>query len=387
MAHSTKETNYDIEDSNIALLGSDLEKHVRETSGEHESAWEYAGAEIGLQIWRIEKFRVVLWPKDKHGSFYDGDSYIVLHTYKRTPEAESFSYNLHFWLGQNTTQDEAGTAAYKAVEFDDFLHGKPVQTREVQGYESDQFISYFAHFVCLQGGVSTGFHHISDPLPLNIRKLYRFNFSRNPGGGGSHLVVREVPATAESLVEGNVYVLDKGAEIFQLNTKASTGQERFHAAEFVQRLINERQNQSSLTVFDEGGSGVHKFFSEFGENVSLGKVDTSTRHTSDSRPVLCRISDATGMLTFAPVELISFKESFRSDDAFLLDASTSPRPAIFVWIGSQASLSERRLSLQYAQKYLYETQQRGEINNRKSVAIPIIKIQEGEETSDFLQVI
>lgn len=132
---------------------------------------------------------------------------------------------------------------------------------------------------------------------------------------------------------------------------------------------------------------MHKFFCEFGENVSLGKVDTTTRHTSGSHPVLCRISDTTGILTFAPVELISFKESFVSDDAFLLDASASPHPAIFIWIGNQASLNERRLSLQYAQKYLYEKQQKGETTSRKSVAIPIIKIQEGEETSDFLQVI
>ena len=138
---------------------------------------------------------------------------------------------------------------------------------------------------------------------------------------------------------------------------------------------------------DEDGSGVYKFFSEFGENVSLGKVDTTTRHTSGSRSALCRLSDATGMVTFAPVELISFEESFVSDDAFLMDASASPHPAIFVWIGKQASLNERRLSLQYAQKYLYEMQQKRESTARKIVAIPIVKIQEGEETSEFLQAI
>jgi len=102
--------------------------------------------------------------------------------------------------------------------------------------------------MCLQGGVSTGFHHVSDPPPLDIKKLYRVKLSRI-AGGRSHLVVREVAALAESLVEGDVYVLDKGEHILQLNTKASAGQEKFKAAEFAQSLISERQSQCDITVF------------------------------------------------------------------------------------------------------------------------------------------
>lgn len=265
---------------------SQLEKHVREEAGEGETAWSEAGKAIGLEIWHIEKFHVVPWPKERTGSFYDGDSYIVLHvgsglcvhgnilndpftqTYKKTPEAQSFSYDLHFWLGQNTTQDEAGTAAYKTVELDDcssphascflilwscspftpVLHGKPVQYREVQGHESERFLSYFPRFICMQGGVASGFHHVSDPLPLNIRKLYRVTLSRKTGGH-SNLVVREVPAVASSLVEGDTYVLDKGAHILQFNTKGSVGQERFKAAEFAHSLSSGRKGQSEVTVY------------------------------------------------------------------------------------------------------------------------------------------
>jgi gelsolin len=45
-------------DSNIANLGSDLDKKVRIAAAQTEKAWAVAGKQPGLQIWRIEKFNV-----------------------------------------------------------------------------------------------------------------------------------------------------------------------------------------------------------------------------------------------------------------------------------------------------------------------------------------
>ncbi|GLB38625.1 putative gelsolin homology domain containing protein [Lyophyllum shimeji] len=380
MAHLTKLKTYDIQNSNIALLGSDLEKHVREHAGDSESAWNEAGSKPGLRIWRIESFNVVEWPDERIGSFYDGDSYIILHTYKKTPDSDALWYDLHFWLGAETTQDEAATAAYKTAELDDHLHGLPVQYREVQGYESPRFLSYFPKFLCLKGGVATGFHHVTAVPPLDLQRLYRVHLSH--GSGANNLLVREVSPEASSLVSGDVYVLDKGTQLWQFNTKASSGKEKFTAAEFVQGLANERGGQCDVIVYDEGSPGAGIFLSEFGEGVTLRDADAP--EYLNVQPALIRISDARGAAAFELVGPPS-RASLNSSDAFLLDNSSDPLgPAVYVWLGNGASLNERRLAVQYAQDYL--NRKMVQLSDRRvEVAIPVVKMNEGNESEDFFQ--
>ena len=59
--------------------------------------------------------------------------YIIHYTclYIRNPGEDDLEYDLHFWIGKYSTQDEYGTAAYKTVELDTFHNDKPVQHREV----------------------------------------------------------------------------------------------------------------------------------------------------------------------------------------------------------------------------------------------------------------
>lgn len=57
---------------------------VKYTSSQTEPAWTQSqvGKAAGLLVWRIEDFQVIAWPKSKYGTFHEGDSYIVLHSYQ-----------------------------------------------------------------------------------------------------------------------------------------------------------------------------------------------------------------------------------------------------------------------------------------------------------------
>lgn len=163
----------------------------------------------GIEIWRIENFKVIEWPKKQYGEFYSGDSYIVLRTYHPPNQPDKLAWDIHFWLGKETTLDEAGTAAYKTVELDDYLGGGPVEHREVQGFESPLFLSYFEKFVVLEGGIASGFHHVK--AEEYKHRLLQIRIANKK------TIVREVPFTSKSLNSNDVFILDAGLKIYQWN--------------------------------------------------------------------------------------------------------------------------------------------------------------------------
>ena len=90
-------------------MGSELDRKVKAAAAHGEPAWEGMGQKPELRVWRIEKFQVKPWPHDQYGKFHKGDSYIVLNTYKKG-SAEALSHDVHMWIGEESSQDEYGTA-------------------------------------------------------------------------------------------------------------------------------------------------------------------------------------------------------------------------------------------------------------------------------------
>ena len=101
-----------------------------------------------------------------------------------------------------------GVAAYKSVELDDSLGGGPVQYREVQGSESDLFLTYFKKtggIEYMDGGIDSGFHHVE-------RDVYETRLLHLKGK--RTVRVKSVPVSNASLNTGDVFILDTGLKIF-----------------------------------------------------------------------------------------------------------------------------------------------------------------------------
>lgn len=337
-----KQKQYDWKDSNLALFGSDLEKNVKKESAATEKAWKNAGRKPGLQIWRIVKFEVKDWPKEDYGKFYNGDSYIVLNTYKEEG-GEELLFDVHFWIGQYSTQDEYGTAAYKTVELDTYLNDVPIQHREVQGFESDLFKSYFTNITILTGGADTGFRHVK-PEEYEPR-LFHFCGTRKL------VEVRQVPRNKSRLDSGDVFILDLGLQIYQWNGSGSNKDERMKAMQYVIKLKDERNGKATSEVLEEGSTDKdHEFYKALNEKDVAD--DAKKFQAADKQKELYRLSDASGSMKFTLAKKGSVSKSdFDSNDVFILDTKS----ALHVWIGKDTTANERKNAMAYAHKYLQGT--------------------------------
>jgi gelsolin len=356
-----------LEDSNIAGLGSQADKDLRKAAAESADEWKGAGQKVGIEIWRIEKMKVVHWPKNQYGTFFDGDSFIVLNTYTNPEQPEKKLYNVHFWLGKDTSQDEAGVAAYKTVELDDLLGQLPVQFREVQGYEGEDFLKLFPHGVkLLSGGVESGFNHVK-PEEYKPRLMH-------VKGNKKGVRVSEVACSAASLNQGDVFILDCGMMIYQWNGTSASIPEKRKANEVTAQIREERLGKPHVTVLD-GLEDDPAFWGVLGDKAQVkeaaeGGDDSKAAHNHVKK--LFKVSDASGALQMTEVASGSFgKELLDSNDVFIVDTE----PSLYVWVGSGANKEERASAFKYANDYLAKA--------GRPLTTPVMRVVEGSTNPGF----
>lgn len=325
-----------------------------------------AGAKPGLEIWRIENKVPVSIPEKQHGQFCKGDSYLVLKTIET--KGGSFEWDLHFWLGAESSVDEMGIAAYKTVELDDSLGGAPIQYRETQDNESAKFLSLFKQGITyLEGGVDSGFKHVE--RDTYTTRLFHLKGKRK-------VRVNQVAVSHKALNSGDVFILDQGLKLYQWNGKDANKYERAKALDVVQKIKDdERGGRAEVELIDEGEEP-DAFWEALG---GKGRIQTAEEAGGDEEAEKKFATDLRVIPVVLKDKKAEFGEPLQPVKYAMLDSKglvlVDTGNAVFAWVGKDSDKACKSAAMTAAMQYIAA--------NQRPNSTPISRVAQGTETPLF----
>ena len=279
------------------------------------------------------------------------------------------------------------------------------------------------HVTCRGHVVCTSlFHYYLFIFPTGFRHVtpeeYKCRLFRVTGHHSHKVRATEVPLTADSLNDGDTFILDNGLTLFQWQGKVhglmfvaflflslfslyhfdflgfqNCGMfEKNHAREVSTRLDSERRGKAEVIVLDQVGDGDDDHHDEAFWTLLGGKKEDheipaeapDDNINVDTPTVLWRMSDSSGDVT-CEEGARDMGEDGGAVHTGLLDENDvfylwSPRAQVFfVWVGNKASDNERRMAMFRAEKALR--------SHGLNPATPITRVRQGYEPASFMNAI
>uniref|UniRef100_A0A3P8SL21 Advillin n=1 Tax=Amphiprion percula TaxID=161767 RepID=A0A3P8SL21_AMPPE len=303
----------------------------------------------GIIIWRIEKMELVQIPEKSYGNFYEGDCYILLSTHK---VKNSLSYDIHYWIGSESSQDEQGAAAVYTIQLDEFLGCTPVQHREVQHHESDSFRGYFKQGVIYKkGGVASGMRH-TETNTYDVKRLLHVK-------GKKRVIAKEVEMSWKSFNLGDVFLLDIGKIIVQWNGPKSNRQEKLKGMLLAKDIRDrERGGRAEIRVIEGDAESnspqnmeiMNDVLGERTSGLTDGAPDETADQEQKAKLTFYHVSDAGGEMKVTEVATRPLvQDLLNHDDCYFLDQGGTK---IFVWKGKKANKAEKQASMARALEFI-----------------------------------
>uniref|UniRef100_A0A8C4HGY9 Villin-like n=1 Tax=Dicentrarchus labrax TaxID=13489 RepID=A0A8C4HGY9_DICLA len=300
----------------------------------------------------IQNMQMVPVSSQGFGNFFEGDCYIVLYCGSSIRVSFCQSTDIHFWIGNASSQDEQGAAAIFVTQLDEYLGGSPVQHREVQGNESPRFRSYFKNgLIYKKGGVASGFHHV-DTNVYNVLRLLHVK-------GRKHVTAREVEVSWNSFNNGDIFLLDMGKAIVQWNGPQSNRREKLKAVLLAQDIRDrERGGRAQIGIVEGGDERDSPELMKVMMAVLGQRSGQLKEATPDDKPDqvqnnnvrLYHVFENSGNLVVQEVATQPLTQDLlHSSDCYIADQRGS---SVMVWKGKQASKEERREALNRAMGYI-----------------------------------
>lgn len=221
----------------------------------------------------------------------------------------------------------------------------PVQHREVEGVESEEFLECFPRGITyLEGGVESGFRKVSedDDDYLQIKKLYRVRKE-----GSKPVRCFEVPLKCSSLDDGDAFVLDAGKKIYTWFGKSVSPFEKNKSATVAHNLRENRLGDGGGrcdAVFDVQDDD-EEFWALLGGKGKIRPAQDSVGGIEQPSKMYI-VSDDSGIVKVKEVPLV--KTNLQTESVCLIDVGKN----VFVWIGKESSTEEKQQAMVITNRYL-----------------------------------
>ena len=228
--------------------------------------------------------------------------------------------------------------------------------------ESQLFLSYFKSGIFyLEGGVESGFKHVEPKV--YEKKLYIVKGKRYPR-------VWTMPLEANSLNEGDVFILDLGMKLYFWPGLECNVNEKVKGMEVLFNIKNAERGGHPIHFYPrEDAKADEEFWAELGgkpdhinpaipdENVEQGASGEMTYN-------LYRVSNETGSLQIDEItERPLRKDHLDTHDTFILEL----HDMIYVWIGKKSNLEEKKNGMKTAKDFI---EQKGKPKNTRITRLP-----------------
>ncbi|KAG6413127.1 hypothetical protein SASPL_125828 [Salvia splendens] len=323
-----------------------------------------SGCKKGLELG--ERTNMAVSMKNLDPAFQGAGQKAYPHANTTALKTGALHHDIHYWLGKDTSQDEAGTAAIKTIELDAALGGRAVQYREVQGHETEKFLSHFKPCIIpVEGGVASGFKHTE--AEEHQTRLFVCK--------GKHVVhVKEVPFARSSLNHEDIFILDTKSKIYQFNGSNSCIQERAKALEVVQYIKDTyHDGKCEIAAIDDGkmmaDADTGEFWGFFGGFAPLPKKSASDepKRNDAAPPKLYRVDKGERTIMEADTWTRDLLDTYY---CYILDCGSE----VFVWMGRNTSLDQRKAASSAVDELL---------NSEDRPRTHVIRVIEGFETVAF----
>lgn len=403
--------------TNLYYFSAEIEKMCDVAAKMGAKQWKDVGTTTGLLMWRIEEMRPYKWTE--HGKLYRGDCYIFLNTFEDPHDSTKLSYDLHFWAGEESTEDEYGAAMFKTFELDQKLRNECGMTgsmnREVQDFESALFLTYFEDGITyMSGGIEGVILKKEDDEEGEDDKGTDYNTRLfHVKGRLGKVLLSQVKTARASMNGGDVFVLDAQEAVYVWKGEKSNDEEKARGLVYAKSLSLESDPQREVVEMDQGvddGEAVAvDFWSHYPSLVDSKMLGIAMKDTIKSAeeagdddemanviPTLYRLKESLGGFSTGPFEMVSggaasdvtsrFEKlmgkakpatkppisDLRDDGIYLVDSGFS----IGVWLGSNCSKDLTRKVFPFAMLFL-----------RRFEKPPVLSInvyRQGYERAEFL---